>query len=297
MTREDVKPFLLPPTDAVRATEWVRLVDGKPEPLAEYLSDWDQNTVLVLRSSVEADINLICSTTELSDSALSWAIGWRATDSGLIGAPTLLDVDDDCAEFQLTIPPRLTGNTILVTRRLVLNRRLDPTASPLRAHLPGSILWSDEVAVRLSGKGAAFPVEVVDFSKVSHLARLSRNSWYLELPASVDQPVLGGMLLMVNSGDAALVSAVSAPRPTDDEQTMLQAMQESVVEQLVNWALSRWEDLPEPNDTSVGSVARLLTERILADPETWASDGTDSMDLHAAIIEGARRLGLGRTLL
>jgi hypothetical protein len=297
MTREDVKPFLLPPTDAVRATEWVRLVDGKPEPLAEYLSDWDQNTVLVLRSSVEADINLICSTTELSDSALSWAIGWRATDSGLIGAPTLLDVDDDCAEFQLTIPPRLTGNTILVTRRLVLNRRLDPTASPLRAHLPGSILWSDEVAVRLSGKGAAFPVEVVDFSKVSHLARLSRNSWYLELPASVDQPVLGGMLLMVNSGDAALVSAVSAPRPTDDEQTMLQAMQESVVEQLVNWALNRWEDLPEPNDTSVGSVARLLTERILADPETWASDGTDSMDLHAAIIEGARRLGLGRTLL
>src|ERR1700677_5033153 len=123
MRGQDVKPFLVPPIDAVKAPEWVRLVDGKPEPLAEYLSDWDQNTALVLRSSIEADIGQICSTTELSDSVLSWAIGWRATDSGLIGAPTLLRVDDDCAEFQLIIPPRLTGNTILITRRLVLNRR------------------------------------------------------------------------------------------------------------------------------------------------------------------------------
>jgi hypothetical protein len=297
MRREDVKPFLVPHSDAVRATAWTRLVDGKPEPLAEYLSDWDQNTVLELRSSVEADINLICTATDLSDAALSWVVGWRATDSGLVGSPLLLAVDDEYAEFQLSIPPRFTGNTIAVTRRLVLNKRLDPTGSPLRAHLPGSILWSDEVTVRLSGKGAAFPVEVVDFSKVSRLARLARNSWYLELPASVDQPVLGGMLLMVNSADADLVSAVSAPRPADDQQTLLQAMQESVVEQLVNWALGRWDDLPESNDTSVGSVARLLTERILADPETWASEGTDPMDLHAAIIEGARRLSLGRTLL
>jgi hypothetical protein len=297
MRREDVKPFLIPPSEAVRATEWVRLVDGKPEPLAEYLSDWDQNTVLVLRSSVEADINLICTATGLSDSVLSWVVGWRATDSGLVGPPLLLAVDDDCAEFELTIPPRLTGNTIQVTRRLVLNKRLDPTGWPLRAHLPGSILWSDEATVRLSGTGAAFPVEVVDFSKVSRLARLARNSWYLELPASVDQPVLGGMLLMVNSADAALVLAVSAPRPDDDQQTLLQAMQESVVEQLVNWALGRWDDLPESNDTSVGSVARLLTQRILGDPETWASEGTEPMDLHAALVEGARRLGLGRTLL
>ncbi|WP_157897104.1 hypothetical protein [Mycobacteroides salmoniphilum] len=199
-------------------------------------------------------------------------------------------------DFDLTIPPSLTGDTLRLTRRLVLTRQPRSPKSPLSAHIVGSILWSDEFVLRLAGAGPAFPVEIVDFSKISKLAKLVGASWYLDLPASVDTPVLGGLLLLINKADTALVDAVTMQRKTEREQTLLQAIEESVIEQLIRWALSRWEDLHDPAIASVGSAARALTRRVLVEPETWLAADIDAMDLQAAIVHGAREAGLGRLM-
>lgn len=295
MKRDDIRPFLTPPDAAISASGWQRIVGGVSEPLPDYLNDWDQNTYLDLHSELEVDTQSVCAATGLAPGVMSWSTGWRAGDTGLVGPAKVFPFGQETVDIELRIPPELTGNTVVLTRRLVLSKAVAPQ-SPLFAHLPGSILWADETTLRLSGKGAAFPVEVVDFSKVSHLTRLARNSWYLDLPASVDQPVLGGMLLMVNSADKVLAEAVTAVRPTESQQALLESMQEQVVELLVRWALARWEELSDSDEGSVGAVARVLTERVVGEPALWTSSDADPIDLHVAIIEGARRVGLGRVL-
>lgn len=292
----DIKPYVAAPADAIRPQAWFRLVGDEFRPLGDYIPDWDQNTVLQLESTLDADVGEICSSIELPKSALQWAVGWRAVDTRLVGASHLFAVDNEHVEFSLTIPPERTGKAICVSRKLILGKRQDPTGFPLRAHIPGSILWSDDHIVHLSGRGAAFPMGVIDFTKVSITARLARNSWYLDLPASVDTPTLGGMLLMINSADIALAAAVSSSNPDEEQQLLLSAMEESVVEQLVRWALARWDELPELIDASVGSVVRILAERVLGDPRAWVHDEINDMDLHAVIIEGARKAGFGRQL-
>ena len=139
-------------------------------------------------------------------------------------------------------------------------------------------------------------MEIVDFSKFSKLVKLAGTSWYLDLPASADTPVLGGLLLLINAADTALATAVTAPRTTDPQQNLIESMEESVIEQLIRWALLRWDDLPDASDASVGAAARGLTLRILSDPETWLAPDVEQMDLHSAIIQGARQVGLGRPI-
>ena len=296
MRRDDVRPYAVPPLAAINPTEWIRVRGDTAEPIDDYVPDWDQNTELHFKCVIAADVESITELTGISDTALNWSVGWYVPETGLAGPSMPIAVDGPEVDIDLIVPPRLTGNSIRLTRRLILARVPNGPESPLRAHIPGSILWSDEKSVRLSGTGAAFPTEIIDFAKVPSLARLARNSWYLDLPDSVEQPVLGGLLLMINSSDHALASAVSTPNPNEQERMLVQMLQESVADHLVRWALTRWDELKDLDDTSVGSVARVLTERILPDPENWTSIDLDTMELHAKIIEGARRIGLGRVL-
>lgn len=296
MRRGDVRPYAVPPPTAINPTDWIRVRGETAEPVDDYIPDWDQNTELHFKCMIVADIESISESTGIPDAALTWTVGWYVPETGLVGASVSLAVDEPEVDVDLIVPPHWTGNSIRLTRRLILARVPNRPGSPLRAHIPGSILWVDEKVVRLLGTGAAFPTEIVDFSKVPSLARLARNSWYLDLPDSVEQPVLGGLLLMINSSDHALTSAVSAPIPNEQERMLVQTLQESVADHLVRWALTRWDELKDLDDTSVGSVARVLTERILPDPENWTSIDLDTMELHAKIIEGARRIGLGRVL-
>jgi hypothetical protein len=218
-------------------------------------------------------------------------------ETGLVGPPVVRAVTLGTEiDFELMIPPRLSGNTLRLTRRLLLTKPPIARESPLVAHIVGSILWSEEVFLRLAVAGAAFPVEIVDFSKIAKLAKLANAGWYLDLPASVDTPVLGGLLLLINVTDTALVNAVTAPRTTELQQNLIQSMEESLIEQLIRWALSRWDEVSDATDTSVGGVARVLTERVLSEPQEWLTTGVEPMDLRTAIIHGARQIGLGRLI-
>ena len=296
MRKDDVLPYAAPPPAAVVASEWIRVQGDSADPVGDFVPDWDQNTELRFRCVIVADIVAITEATGVPDTSLSWTLGWYVPETGLVGQSQTIAAVEDEIDVDLVVPPRYTGNSIRLTRRLVLAHAPKAVGSPLRPYIPGSILWSDATTVRLAGTGAAFPTEIVDFVKVPTLARLSRNSWYLDLPQSVEQPLMGGLLLMINAADHALAAAVSAPSPDEQQKLLVQSLQEAVTDHLVRWALTRWEELKDLDDTSVGSVARVLTERILPDPENWTSIDLDAMELHAKIIEGARRIGLGRAM-
>jgi hypothetical protein len=294
--RGDVKPFFVPSVDHIKASPWLQLVDDGWEELGPYVENWDYRTRLHLRCEIEAAIADIRAEARLTDrSPLGWAIGWRTTDTRLVGPPLVIPAEEDtmAVPIELEVPADRAGAGIVLTRRLVLQRdRM--YAHPGEARLAGSILWSDETTVRLTGQGAAFPTEVVDFRD---LGRDAGASWYLDLPAVPDVPAMGSMILLINSADTALVAAVSrSRRHTDVQETLIATMEEGVVEEFVRWALSRWEQLEDVDPDSVGAAARTLARRVLPDPESWASSDIDSMSLRAAITDGARRIGFGRKL-
>jgi hypothetical protein len=291
---KDVKPFFVPPPALVDASVWTHLVDDEWEELGAYVENWDYRTRLRLRSTIEVDVEGVRAAARLTDaSPLAWSIGWRAADTGLIGTPTVVELATGVASVELDIPAERSGATIVLFRRLVL-RRDRMFAGSGEARWAGSILWSDETTVRLTGQGAAFPTEVVDFRA---LGRDVGSSWFLELPASADVPAMGSMILLINSADTALVAAVTrSRRHTDLQQNLIDSMEEGVVEEFVRWALARWPELADTEPDSVGSAARTLTRRVLPDPESWTSPDVDSMALKSAIVDGARRIGYGRSL-
>jgi len=290
----DVRPFLVPSPDSISASKWEHLVEGEREELADHVPDWDQRTVLDLASTLTADCDAIRAATGLDDSArLVWSASWRATDTGLVGHPTLVDFGDKIVDFSLTIPPERVGAAIAVGRRLLLAEDREYSKSGQACHA-GSVLWSDEHQVRLAGDGAAFPTEIVDFA---HLDRDPRTSWYLELPDQVDAPAMCSMLLVINAADTALVDAVTrSRRRTDLHNVLTQEMEEGVIEELVRWTLARWDEIEYAEDDTVGAAARSLTTRILPDPSAWVT-AADSMALRAAILGGARQLGFGRSIV
>src|SRR5262249_30037951 len=151
------------PTD-VRVTKWSRVVEGELEELDDYIENWDQQTEIELRCVVEADVEAVRTKTRIRETAkIGWSGGWRTNDTKLVGYPVLLPLTSQRQELRLAVPPQLAGAAIVLTRRRVLLEDR-PAADNFEAHIAGSVLWSDERIVRLTGSGAAFPTEIVDFA-------------------------------------------------------------------------------------------------------------------------------------
>jgi hypothetical protein len=291
---KDVRPYFVPPQNSINASAWERRVDEEWEFLDSWVDEWDYRTQLDLRSHVTVDLAAVRSTTGLNDGTpLFWSLGWRATDSRLVSDPLISEVLDGENRLALEVSPDRAGASIALTRKVVLARnRMHAHAGEPR--WAGSVLWEDEVTVRLTGHGSAFPTEIVDFRSIG---RDPRTSWFLELPSSPDVAAMGSFLLLINSADTALVSAVSAGRRTSEMHRVLNdTMFEGVVEEIVRWALARWSDLSDCEADSAGASARILTERILPDPELWTAPDIDSMSLKSAVVAGARSIGFGRRL-
>lgn len=289
-----VAPYYVPSRGSVSTSAWEWYADPTWEPLPAFIEEWDYRTVVKLRCDVTVDLQRVRSSTGLHDgSLLFWSLGWRAEDSKLVRTPEVIEVEEGATVLHLELPADGAGSTVCVTRRLVLgSNRMHAAVG--EARWAGSILWEDETSLRLTGRGAAFPTEVVDFES---LGRDSRTSWYLELPLSPDVAAMGSFLLLINARDSALVAAVSAGRRTSEINRLLSDhLFEGVVEEIVRWALQHWHELQHCEEDSAGGSARLLTKRILDQPELWIGEDLDSMALKSAVMAGARSIGFGRRL-
>lgn len=292
----DVRPYFVPGADAVTVSDWSQLVDGTWESLGEEVENWDYRTDLRLRCAVEADVARIRADTHLTDgSPLAFHFGWRASDTYLVGPSTRVPLVNKQFDVEIEIDPQFAGASIVLTRRLVLERdRFSPRAG--EASRAGSILWSHEQPLRLMGPEALFPTEVVDFEA---FGIDPGASWHLVMPASPDEPAMGALLLLLNPLDTKLVKAVQRVKNHSDEQlALIEGMEEGVVDEMVRWSLAHWDELGECDPESFGAAARTLTTRVLDEPAAWASDAVlrSSMDLRSSIAAGTRAIGFGRSL-
>jgi hypothetical protein len=296
MATRDVRPFFVPPDGSIKASSWSRLVDGEWEPVGDFIENWDYRTDLRLRCSFVIDPESVRRGAHLTDgSPLAFSFGWRALDTYLVGPNKRITLNEREFEVEIEVDAQHAGAAIALTRRLILERdRLSPL--PGEARHAGTILWSDETSLRLAGSEAMFPTEVVDFE----LFGIDKGaSWHLRMPASPDEPAMGALLLLLNPLDKKLVAAVQKEKNHTDEQlALVQEMEEGIVDEIVRWALARWDELEDCDSESFGAAAGALTSRVLDEPSAWTPDVVvaASMDLRSSIIAGARSIGFGRRI-
>ncbi len=237
MTRS-ARPYLVADQETVCFRGWWFRRGDAREVLPEALPDWDCRTDLHLTADLLVDREKLARSTGLDrGTALNVVVSWRSVD-GRVGA-TVYRHNLAAAETHVldaVLPGPELGSEIDLWVRLVLAQDV-PHASVGVARLAGSVLWEHPTRLTLVGDATRFPVSVIDFEA----AGLDVDAgWVLQLPERLDAPVLGEVLLLVNSGDAALVVAVTGPSP---DQHAVRALFEQIAIQLLEFAAARADEL------------------------------------------------------
>jgi hypothetical protein len=246
--------------DAVVGVEPWRISDGD-ELLGGRIEHWDPELRLGLDRTVTVDLGALLSETGIDSAAdLALAAAWRSTRTRLRAAGTIValhDRDGDAVTLAIEVPGRLTGGSLQLETMVV--RTTAPTAdAPLVARRPGSILWRDAVAVELEGQAARFPTSVVDFETIPGLD--PDASWALEWsPNDLDQPVLGGLRVLVNARRDAIVAA--AGWRSDPASLAIRSMIFfDVARSLVTGALANEEFVTGGREFEPDTVGRMLSD-------------------------------------
>lgn len=286
-----VLPYLVPSEDTVRMSSWELVAPEGKSPLPDVISDWDYSTDLVVESTLRADIERFLHEAGLpAATPLRLATSWRSIDGnvGFRGPRTALD-SDPCTQ-RLVLPGGEVGPEIVIRTRIVLGQAPD-SPQPGRAHLTGSVLWGHDRRLTLVGPVARFPVEIIDFEA----ARIDKDaSWMLEL-LDFSAPVLGGLVLYINSRDKALVDEVSSGRIGP----LWETLSEGVAVRLLDAAVRNSDSLTgeEWDENSLGATLLRLANRAEGGLRalTQLRDSL-SEKYHAALMGEARRNQMGRLL-
>lgn len=260
MRRADpVAPFRQAAGESVRGDPW--LLAESEERVGERAEHWDPDLTLRLNRTVVVDVNAVLASTGIvSADQLAIAAVWKSDRTRLRGPGMSVPLGGRNGEVRLSlsldVPGYLAGGTLEI-RTVLIRTEGDGKESPTVARRAGAVLWSERVSVALEGSAARFPVTVLDFWEVPGLA--GDAPWALEWsPRDLDQPVLGAMRLLVNSGLPRVVQAISG---SDDAEGRLitSMMRFDTARSLVHGALSEEEFVQGTREFEADSVGRMLT--------------------------------------
>ncbi|HEY9265300.1 MAG TPA: hypothetical protein VIQ11_11900 [Mycobacterium sp.] len=289
----DIWPYLRAQPGTVTFAPWVRPESGAPLP--EYLEGWDPQTDVVIERVVECDLDAVRSDTGLdADVPLMLSVNWTSNQSymteSLFRAPL-----ESKSDVRVVLPSaRLDG---AVTVRTSITVATTDTSRALgRAKWAGSILVHDDQRIVLEGSGPMLPLAEQDFAATP----LSPDgSWVLQLPEDLSLPVLGAVLLLVNSRDEELVAALSTGIPDPRQTALLEALEGQVAAHLIAQATERADEIraEDWDEETVGDLlTRYLTISTANTIVTTAATG-DAGLLAAALDGAARGAGFGRSFL
>ncbi len=253
-------PYLLPSDDCVSARAWMT---EHGVALEDRLEHWDPFTDLALVRTVEIDLDRVRSACQLGpDSAFAIAVSWHASRTRLAGTaqPVELGTLDGHvrAPIAIAVPGTAAGGRLDLRNQLIL-RHAGSEPSPISPRRTGAILWSDETRVVLEGGAARFPVTVADFAGIPGLP--DKGSWALEWDADdLEAPVSGGLRLLINAADEALVGAVRSGSSDARASLVRSFVTFDVARSLVHRALASDQFIADPESFEDGSVGRMLFE-------------------------------------
>lgn len=290
MARE-IWPFRRAGSATLEFEPW-HLSGSDPVLLPEYLEGWDPLTDVHLDRVVRCDLQAVKSEAGLAvTDELVLSVSWVNRQSFMTESVYRAYLGSDQL-VRVALPARRLGGSITLRTTVVvaasdLNRPLGV------ARWAGSILASHEQIVMLEGSGPMFPIAEVDFAGTAYPPDAS---WTLQLPDDLALPVLGSVLLLVNSRDRELISALAASKPDTRQTAILENLEGQVASFLIEIAAASRAEL-ESEVWSEQSVGDLLI-RYLAIGSTRGLLGlVGSVDrgMFASGLEAAARAeGFGR---
>lgn len=289
-----VRPYLTAPPETVGFGGWLMEVDGEWVPVPEELPDWDYNTSLKLSTEVSVDTEALRRATGVATGGLALSVSWRSPDGRIAHSALQSDLGDGSPRtLRVELPGERLGPEVDLSTRIVLAEDLSPLG-PGIARIAGSVLWEETTRVQLTGSGGRFPAMIVDFAE----NRLDPDaSWTLEIPEDLTTPVQGGLMLLINSRDSALVAAV--PGRTAPARALLADMYEQVGVHLLDHAVEHAESLLNEvwERGTLGATLTLLAARYDGGLEALvALRRSKPAAYRAALVGEARRNGAGRCL-
>lgn len=260
--RRQVWPYRRPMASSVHAQAWRLVIDGQSEALPDALPHWDYQTSLDLERQVEIDLDAIWQTVRLrEDARVGLSVVWASSGSGLrepAGSVPLGISGTSTVLVRTQLPGDRLGGTITLRTLLTV---LDPgsagdSLAPRRA---GSILWSDEVRIRLQGDAPQFPIAVVDFAKTSFP---DNATWHLDLGTQLEAASMGTLLLYISESKKAVVQAfknAASPRPSD--RLILSAVYADIARVMIETGLNH-PDLTDDTTYEEDTLGRTLQNLI-----------------------------------
>lgn len=256
-------PYLLPAAEAVSAEDWT---DADGGAVGDRLEHWDPFTVIALARIIEVDLDLVresCGLSPGSALALSTVAYSSRTRLRTVGESVELGTLTGRvrAPVSIEVPGSRAGGRLDLTTRLVL-RTAGTSTTAISPQRPGAVLWTDETRLAVEGGAARFPVTPLDFASTQGLP--DDAAWALEWDHDdLEAPVLGGLRLLINSGDETLVAALRTGS-SDAAALVLQSFARyDIGRSLVHAALANERFTDAPESWPEGSIGRTLHELIV----------------------------------
>ncbi|WP_280459706.1 hypothetical protein [Nocardia carnea] len=292
-----VLPYLTPSEGVVRSEEWLLAVDGDEIPLPESYPNWDYQTDLRLRRTVQIDRARALADSRLApDTDLVLSAVWTSTGSRLRGtAARVIVPESGSVELQVQLLGAELGGILQLDTVLALARRRHGADRPVAPRRAGSVMWSDRAEIRLQGDAPQFPIAIVDFAKTNYP---EGAAWHLEIGTNLDAATMGSLLLLVNERHSMITEALQrAGKPTAQDKLALAVLHADVARTMVDFALrhAEFDDIDYPEET-IGAtlqelLGRLFPGRSLTDirlraehsPNIFASELQDAVKIFEGV--------------
>lgn len=290
-------PFLVPNEGTWQLGGWYLFREDAWQPLPDVLDDWDPDTDLHLRMTVEVERAAVAEQILMADDVpLVVTATWFSSSNQMTEIISRVEVDSHVVSLESTIPAARIGGVLSIVTTLSLARPATGAsiASPREA---GSVLLRAEQLVALQGDGAMFPVAIIDFAATPFDVDAS---WMLEVSSELEAPFLGVFQLLVNSRDGDLVRAVTRPGHDARLQHMLLDLEEGVAGVMAECALKASAELQAVDDWdvgTVGSVLSLMLEHLTSKGLAAPGSGLEAIaDFRSRLSGIVRSLGYGRII-
>lgn len=289
-------PYLLPDPGSHNFGPWERVVADEVEPLEDTIPGWAPGTPVVLRRSIELDLELLLSSSGLEIDTELWInSSWIGSQSKIRERIYRQPARNGINIVEVHLPEDRIGGTVSVQTTVVLAGAHHGSAGS--ATRPGSILVREETSIVLEGDSSSFPTCVVSFDETTND---SNASWHLVTSLDLEASFGGQYLLEVNEKDRALVKAIEAEKPNSEQRQMVNTMMGGVGEILLELAIRcEQEQQITQRDFSEGTVGAVLGGLLLRsglDTAVDFTDATSAADFRCNLQGAVRRLGFGREL-
>ncbi|MDR7191012.1 hypothetical protein J2Y46_003870 [Microbacterium sp. BE35] len=260
-----------------------------------YLEGWDAETDVRIERRIQCDLGALRAATGLFDpTPLVVSVSWINQQSYMTGCLYREPLSTDQL-VRVTLPSAKLGGSIQVITSISVGTT-DQTRPLGTARWAGSVLARDEHTLVLEGGGPMFPIAAVDFASTKYSPAAS---FVLQIPGDLALPVLGSVLLLVNTRDKELSAALAAAKPDPRDTVLLSELETSIGAQLIAEAVARRGEL-ESEDWPEQSAGKLLAGYLSLADEHRVGEAVATGDpaaINSAYIGAARASGFGRKII